>query len=393
MQWAITKRPTILDDMYGCENVKTYFYGRVKDDKDFPTAVLFSGQYGGGKTTAAKIVAKMMTCKNPKPNGDPCNACADCEAVDKELFNRDVMLIDGGQAGKGEIVDKIQDFTIGAPLRGKRKVVIVEEIQELSQAAKNSLLKALETPRKKIHFIFLTMDNPTASGFISRCTPFKFKFTPVVDLMKYMACILKEENLWEGLSTEFKTEGLLILAQNAQGSLREALQLLELCVDSKYFSKEQIEENTGMYSESTFIDTVVRVMNGDSSDALFDAIMDPSDYLATFNLMMKVVSDGIAYRTFKRVPGDNAFFAKQAAQLTSNKNFELLKDTLLDLYMKSNSYPRKAAYICVMADLVQKCRLSQAPAGVTAPAAGVAATATVAAPATRAIPVRGQVRT
>lgn len=383
MQWSITKRPTILDDMYGCDNVKTYFYGRVKDGKDFPTASLFSGQYGGGKTTAAKIVAKMMTCKNPKENGDPCNACADCEAVDKETFTRDVMMIDGGMAGKGEIVDKIQEFTLGAPIRGKRKVVIVEEVQELSQAAKNSLLKALETPRQKIHYIFLTMDNPAASGFLSRCMPFKFKFTPVVDLMKYMACILKEEGLWDTLSTEFKTEGLLILAQNSQGSIRASLNNLELCVDAKYFTKEQIEENTGMYSEATFIDTVIKVMNGDSSDALFDAIMDPQDYLATFNLMMKVVGDGISYRTFKRVPGDNAFFEKQAAQLTGNKNFELLKDTLMDLYMRSNAYPRKAAYICVMADLVRKCRDNLAPAGVTPPA-------TPTRPATRVIPTRGQ---
>jgi DNA polymerase-3 subunit gamma/tau len=364
MQWTISKRPTILDDLYGCDNVKSYFYKRIAAGEDFPTATLLSGQYGSGKTTAAKIIAKMMTCKNPKPNGDPCNECADCKAVDEETFNRDVMMVDGGNSGKADIGDKIPAFTLGAPIRGKRKVVIVEEIQELSQAAKNSLLKALESPRKKVHYIFLTMENPSSSGFLSRCVPFKFKFVPIVDLMKFMACILKEENLWDTVPAEFRTEGLLILAQNSNGSIRQALNNLELCVTSGYYTKEQIEENTGMYNEAAFIDIIIGMMNGDSSEALFNAVMDPSDYLATFNLMMKVVSDGVSYKAFGRVPGDNSFFAKQAAQLTSNENFELVKESLLDLYYRSNAYPRKAAYVCAMSGLVAKCKENRAKAKV-----------------------------
>ena len=364
MNWTIDKRPNVLSDLFGCENIKTYFYNRVKE-KDFPTATLLSGQYGSGKTTAAKIIAKMMTCKNTLPNGDPCNECVDCKAVDSESFSRDVMMIDGGQSGKADIVDKIQEFTMTPPMRGKRKVVIVEEVQELSTAAKNSLLKSLETPRKNIHYLFLAMENMTNSGFVSRCVPFKFKFVPVVDLMKFMAVILKEEGIWSELSSEFKTEGLLMLAQNAQGSVRQALQLLELCVDAKYYTKKEIEESTGMYSEISFIDTLIKMMDGDNSEELFEAIMNPSDYSATFNLILKVISDAISYRTFGKVPGDNTYFMKQAAQIANHKNFELVKDTFVRLQKESFTYLKKAVYICAMADLVMECRNNiSSPSGI-----------------------------
>jgi len=364
MSWTVEKRPTLLSDMYGCDNVKTYFYNRVKDKKDFPTATMLSGQYGGGKTTTAKIIAKMMTCKNTTETGDPCNECIDCIAVDKETWSRDVMMIDGGSSGKADLIDRIQEFTMSPPIRGKRKVTIVEEVQELSTAAKNSLLKALETPRKNIHYIFLTMDNPTASGFLSRCTPFKFKFVPVVDLMKYMAVILMEEKLWKELPQEFKTEGLLTLAQNAQGSIRQSLQFLELCVDLKCYTKKDIEEQTGMYSESSFMEILQKILNGENSEQLFEAVMNPTDYNATFNLMLKVVSDAISYRTFGMVPGDNAYFLGQARQLAEHKNFELVKNTLIDLQRTSNSFLKKAVYMCTIADLVFKCR-GVVPSGVT----------------------------
>lgn len=356
MQWSIMKRPTVLDDLFGCENIKSYFYNRVKEGKDYPTAVLLSGQFGSGKTTSAKIIAKMMTCKNPKANGDPCNECLDCKAVDSESWSRDVMMIDGGQSGKADLTDRIEEFTLTPPIRGKRKVVIIEEIQELSTAAKNSLLKALETPREKIHFVFLTMDNPTASGFVSRCVPLKFKFIPVTDLMKYLAFILKEENLWESLPLEFKTEGLLIIAQNAQGSIRLALQLLETVLDMKAYTKAEISEKTGMYSELEFMGILRGVLSGENSERMFDALLNPADYQATFNLLFKVVSDAVAFRTFGHVPGDSDSFRRQAAEISSNPNFDLVKDTLVDLQMRSTNYLKKAVYMCVMADLVMKCR-------------------------------------
>ena len=147
-QWSISKRPLILSDLYGLNNVKSYFYEQAKK-KTWPKAVLLRGQFGNGKTTTAKIIASMMVCHHPKPNGDPCLECPACKAILEEKWDSDAMLIDGGQSGKSDIIEQVNEFIATPAFYGsRRKVLIIEEVQELSTAARNSLLKTLEHPKE-----------------------------------------------------------------------------------------------------------------------------------------------------------------------------------------------------------------------------------------------------
>jgi DNA polymerase-3 subunit gamma/tau len=295
MQWTISRRPQTLDEMYGLSNLKTYFYTKAKKG-DIPKSILLRGQFGTGKTTSAKIIAKMLTCHNPKDNGDPCNECAACKSINKEAYDRDTLLIDGGMTGKSEVVDRVNEFIATGPMYDPRKVIIIEEIQELSTAAKNSLLKTLEHPRKNIHFILLSMEFGGISGFTSRCATFNFKqFTPM-EIMYYLKQIMQEEGLWDDpeIPKEFKLQGLSTIASASKGSLRQALQTFEICLTGKFFTSQEISDNLGLVSEDTVYDILIKLL--DHNDAVWDAIL-AQDANAFFALSNKILADATVFKT------------------------------------------------------------------------------------------------
>ena len=134
------------------------------------------------------------------------------------------------QAGKDEIIETVNNFSSLPPFKDKKKVIIIEEIQELSTKAKNSLLKTLEMPKKNVHFIFTSMENMASSGLTSRCEVFKFKPATTLEIMYYLKEIMDKEivdgvSLWDrqDIPMEFKTEGLKAIADSCDGSYRAAL--------------------------------------------------------------------------------------------------------------------------------------------------------------------------
>ena len=129
-QWSISLRPKSFKEYFGNDRLKKYFYSSAKN-KSWPTATLLQGQFGGGKTTAAQIIAQMMVCQNPDEEGNPCCECASCKAIIEEKFNRDVMQIDGGQASKDTIIETITNFVSTPPWKDSHKIIILEEVQEL----------------------------------------------------------------------------------------------------------------------------------------------------------------------------------------------------------------------------------------------------------------------
>lgn len=362
-QWTITKRPHTFNDLYKCDQIKKYFYGLVSKKKDFPNAVLFQGKYGCGKTTSAKILAQMMVCQNPHENGDPCCECPSCRAIIDETFNRDVMQIDGGQAGKDEIIETVNNFSSLPPFKDKKKVIIIEEIQELSTKAKNSLLKTLEMPKKNVHFIFTSMENMASSGLTSRCEVFKFKPATTLEIMYYLKEIMDKEivdgvSLWDrqDISMEFKTEGLKAIADSCDGSYRAALQQLEQCIDSGLFDISSLQKEIGIASQQTFINCLDDMLNGNPSERLFNTLVE-GDYNANFNLMFKVITEAETYRIFKALPyGDNEYFVKQAAAYAAHKNFIKVKDAFYKFAVENKDYIKKNCYYMFVCSIIDMCK-------------------------------------
>lgn len=349
-QWSITKRPRVLNDLYGLENIKKYVYEKAKT-QDWPKATLLRGQFGNGKSTAANIMAAMMVCQRPLPNGDPCLTCASCMAIVEEKFDRDVIRIDGGMAGKAEVVDIVNEHIATPPMFDKRKVIIIEEVQELSTAAKNSLLKTLEHPRDKIHFILLSMEYGGApTGFASRCVPFNFKRLTTKELMFYLKDILEKEGLWdnEELPKEFKFQGIATIAQVSGGSIRQALQLLDMCLTGKYFTTEAIRENLGYVDELSAIETLILLLN--RADSVWEKLAryEPGEFFA---IAYKIMSDAAMFKASGFLADEgNPWIVDNTKMVAGSSNFDVLLATFNRLAPVSKPYLRKAELISYLVE-------------------------------------------
>lgn len=369
MQWSISMRPHTFNEMYGCDGVKKYFYNIAKTKVSYPSAVLLEGIFGGGKTTAAKIIAQMISCEHPKENGDPCCECPSCKAIMDETFDRDCIQIDGGQTGKDEIIDVVTNFVSRPAYRGNhQKVLIMEEIQELSSKAKNALLKLLEKPKDNVHFIFTSMEKLPASGISSRCVPFLFKPAGMGDLMFFLKDLLEKTGMWADTSktggkdpTEFWAPLIQTIATNASGSYRQATQLMEQCIHAEAFTIESLKDLTGMVDMNTWYETLHDVMDGKATDGVINNLLE-GDYQNNFGLAYKVVADAEMYKVFNKILGQNAYFLNQAKALAAHPNFPLLRDTYKAISEHGGKYIAKSDYIIEISNLIEKCR---APRGVS----------------------------
>lgn len=346
-QWSISSRPRTLGDLYGLQNIKNYFYEKAKSG-EWPKAVLLKGQFGNGKSTTANILATMLVCQNPLPNGDPCCKCASCEAIISERFDRDVVRIDGGQSSKADVVEMINEHIATPPMFDKRKVIIIEEVQELSAAAKNSLLKVLEHPRDRIHFILLSMENAAVSGFTSRCVPFVFKKLQAKEILFFLKKAMEEHNLWEdpSIPDEFRMRGLATISQVAMGSLRQALQILELCITGRYFTAQEILDNVGFVDETTAISILIKLLEADDSVWRDLSKFDAYEFFA---ISYKILSDAAMYKVSGFIEDEgNQWVVDNTKRIAAYSAFEDLLTAFNILAPQSKPFLRKAEFVVHM---------------------------------------------
>lgn len=364
MQWSLDKRPHKFADLYGCDAVKTYFKASALQKK-WPAAVVFQGQYGTGKTTAAMIAAQMMVCQNPDEEGNPCCECPSCQAIVNNKFNRDVIMYDGGQMGKDDIIESVSEVIKIPPKYDSKRIIIMEEVQELSTKAKNAMLKILEQDRPNVHFIFTSMANLPRGGFASRCVPFNFGQASVKDLMMFMAKTLESEGLWDEtkLPAEFLTNGLASIARSSDGSYRNAIQLLQLCVQSNVFSPEGIEKEFGILDSETYTTILIKVLEGKADESTLNSLVG-SDYMASFRMTYSLLALADEYRTFGAIVGSD-FMEKQAKLVASHKCFDIALKAYEDMSeMFRNGYIEKSCYITSICKLVRDCKAETQPVSV-----------------------------
>ncbi|MBQ7751402.1 MAG: DNA polymerase III subunit gamma/tau [Clostridia bacterium] len=215
-------RPAVFEDVVGQRHITKTLQNQVETGK-VSHAYLFCGTRGTGKTTVAKILAKAINCENPK-NGSPCNECDVCRGISNGSI-MDVFEID---AASNNGVDNIREIIEDAryvATEAKYRVYIIDEVHMLSQGAFNALLKTLEEPPEHTVFILATTEaHKVPQTILSRCQRFDFKRIKAEDIIRRM----REVAMGEGLSITDDAFGLL--AQLADGSMRDGLTILERCV-------------------------------------------------------------------------------------------------------------------------------------------------------------------
>lgn len=215
-------RPTVFEDVVGQEHITRTLQNQIETGK-VSHAYLFCGTRGTGKTTAAKIFSRAVNCLNPK-NGSPCNECAVCKGIlDGSIM--DVYEIDAASNNGVDNIREIIDDSKYVATEAKYRVYIIDEVHMLSGGAFNALLKTLEEPPEYVIFILATTEaHKVPQTILSRCQRFDFKRINPEDIIRRM----REISMGDGLS--ITDDAYRLLAQLADGSMRDGLSILERCI-------------------------------------------------------------------------------------------------------------------------------------------------------------------
>ncbi len=249
-------RPQRFEDVYGQDHITSILKYEVENSK-FSHAYLFCGSRGTGKTTCAKILAKAVNCLDVK-NGSPCGVCEACRAIDSGAAT-DVLEMDAASNNGVDNIRDIRDEVVYSPSKLKYRVYIIDEVHMLSASAFNALLKTLEEPPEHVVFILATTElHKLPATIVSRCQRFDFRRISTTVLKEHLMRIADSEGI------EIDEDAAIALAKHAQGGMRDAISLLDLCAGGhRRIDVSLVEETVGSSGRGALMDVIRAIAQKD----------------------------------------------------------------------------------------------------------------------------------
>lgn len=274
-------RPATFDDVVGQEHVTRTLKNAITSGR-VAHAYLFTGPRGVGKTTVARILAKSLNCAQA-PTIQPCEACPACAEI-AQGTSMDVIEIDGASNRGIDEIRNLRDSVRYAPVGGKTKVYIIDEVHMLTTEAFNALLKTLEEPPPHVVFVFATTQPlKVPQTIVSRCQRFDFRRIATADIAARLAEICK------GDGYKCEPAALALIAQQADGSMRDAQSMLEqvLAFSGGTATEADIKPIMGLRGSALLSKIGRAIVDGEEKQVMellgeaFDAGVDPIDLATT----------------------------------------------------------------------------------------------------------------
>lgn len=216
-------RPSTFNTVVGQDSIVNTLKSSIRTNH-VAQAFLFTGPRGVGKTTCARILAKALNCEHLTDNFEPCNECASCKSFNSSASMNIYELDAASNSGVEDMRGLVEQVRI-PPQGGKYKIYIIDEVHMLSAAAFNAFLKTLEEPPKHAIFILATTEkHKIIPTILSRCQIFDFKRITLDDIVTHLTFVAKSENI------TIEAEALHVIAQKADGGLRDALSIFDQIV-------------------------------------------------------------------------------------------------------------------------------------------------------------------
>lgn len=326
-------RPSNFDEVVGQQPIIQTLKNAIVQNR-IAHAYLFCGPRGTGKTSIAKIFAKMLNCEDE--SNKPCEKCTNCKMV-QNGSHPDIIEIDAASNNGVDEVRNLIDKVKYAPMQGKYKVYIIDEVHMMTTGAFNALLKTIEEPPAHVVFILATTEpNKVIPTIISRCQRFDFNKVSQKDIEKRLSIVCKEEKI------EIDPEAISLIAQLADGGMRDSLSILDQCIAycSSNITVDNVREIYGVLTTSD-IGKLFEHLYAHEVDALIQQIQECSD-------------KGM---DLKRLTSDFITLLKESIILDYSSNSQLVSNThkeVIEKYLLKSPSPFRFNVLNELMDVFNK---------------------------------------
>lgn len=331
-------RPDNFKEVKGQDHIVTTLKNQIQADR-LGHAYLFCGTRGTGKTSIAKLFAKAVNCESPT-DGSPCGVCSSCKAIAAGA-SMNVIEIDAASNNGVDNIREIVDEVSYSPAEGKYKVYIIDEVHMLSIGAFNALLKTLEEPPSYVIFILATTEvHKIPITILSRCQRYDFKRITIDTITARLQELMEEENI------QVEERALRFVAKTADGSMRDALSLLDQCIAFHFGQKLTYEKVLDVLGA---VDTQV-------FSRLLSLIMT-KDVPGCIGLLEEIVMQG---RELTQFVSDFSWYLRNLLLVKTSDNMEemldLSEDSLSRLREEAKEVEADAVlrYIRIFAELASR---------------------------------------
>ena len=346
-------RPTTFSEVVGQEHITKTLKNQIIAGR-IGHAYLFNGGRGTGKTSSAKIMARAINCLNPK-DGEPCNECEICKAAISGSLT-DIVEMDAASNNSVEDIRAIRQEVNFLPTVAKYRVYIIDEVHMLSIGAFNALLKTLEEPPEHVKFILATTEpQKLPATILSRCQRFDFKKISDEDIIKRLEVVAKETKI------QISHEALKVIATMSEGAMRDALSILERCIQDGLdkIDEVKVKDLIGI-PQTTFINKLVNGIIKKDIDLILTSIEDilnsGKDLQNTLWEIIKYIKDILLYKSSKNTGIYNESEINQIQEISEKVSKQKLVNLIYNLSQLENDMKKSSQKVIIFqAGIIRLC--------------------------------------